>query len=62
MERSWACWEKTIGGGESRCLRPQCTEGGEDGGSLWQVMAGCLRRVINVQNLLGEQLITTAKK
>lgn len=47
--------------GNSPCLRPQCTEG-EDGASLWEVVARlCLRRIIYVQNLLGEQLVTTTK-
>ena len=48
--------------GNSPCLRPQCTEGGEDGASLWEVVARlCLRRIVYVQNLLGAQLVTTTK-
>ena len=48
--------------GNSPCLRPQFTEGGEDGASLWEVVARlCLRRIIHVKILLGEQLVKTTK-
>lgn len=53
MERKkLGCWGKTVGRGRSPGIKLQYTKAGEDGGSLWETMAGCIRRVKDDQKVL----------